>query len=349
MFSRTKPAQALQDRQKYIPPHIANAMAEHVQQSMPAHLKKYRGGNTYIPEHARNEIAQHLENALPSHMQQYAGAYMQQHVVEPSLAKRGAVAAPAPPDGTAAVPHAPVIHPDTQNLSAQPGVAAPVSGPVSPSTPQASYAEAAGQVASADQPYQFITNPQKPPRQSIISGLLGNAGLPMRVGVIAGGLVVLFILFSVFRSLLSNAPDVAPFITVAQEQQELIHLVSNSPEQANANLPLNTRNLTATMQASLTSSQRQTIQYLINNKKKIKEKQLNLKVSAATDTQLTNAAAAATYNQTFTEILQSKLNAYSKTLSQTYNQTKGKKGRALLSDSYRQAQLFQMQLNEPTN
>jgi hypothetical protein len=310
---------------------------------MPAHLQKYKGGNTFIPEHAQNEMTQHLKSALPQHMKQYAGAYMQQRVVEPSLAKRGSFAAPAPSSETPAVaPHPPVVvSPSVPNLAVQP----PPQNPPT-SGPQASYTQPTDQPQSPDQSYAFITNPAQPPKQSRFSGFRSSS-LPIRIGVIAGGLLVLLVVFLVLRGLLSSSPKLDSFVTVAQEQQELIHLVENSNQQAS--LSASSQNVAATMLASLTTSQGETIKYLTSNGKKIDAKQLNLKVSAATDTQLTDAEAAATYNQTFREILQTKLKAYESTLSSTYNQTQGKKGKALLKDSYRQAQLFQTQLSESAN
>lgn len=321
MFRSTKTTPPVSNGQTYIPPHIEGAMAEHVQQSMPAHLQKYRGGNTFIPEHAQDEMTRHLENAVPSHMKQYAGAYMQQRVVEPSLARRAATTPPTPPPEPAAAPAAPGVAP-----------AVPASQNPQSQSPEDSYA--------------FITNPEQPKGPSKFSGLF-TASLPIRIGLLAGGLLILVVLFVIMRGLLSNAPDMTPFVTIAQEQQELIHLVSNTPNQQH--LSSGSRNLAATMNASLISTQGATIQYLTNNHKKLNEKQLNLKISAETDTQLTDAAAAGTYNTSFNEVIQAKLNAYANTLQQTYKKTTGKNGRTLLENSYQQAQLFQVQLDQATN
>jgi hypothetical protein len=333
-------------------------MVGHVQQSMPAHLKKYRGGNTYIPQHAQAEMAQHLENSLPPHMKQYAGAYMQQNVIAPSLARRSAVRAPVAPPDSSAVPHAPVVQPELQQNVPEQAAGAVVrpDTAVQPSTPsqnpvvggpQASYAVSVSQNQSPDQSYAFIDNPVKAPKQSPLAALPGSSSIIVRIGLIAGGLIVLVIIFAVLRGLLSNTPDLTSFVTVAQEQQELIHLVTNAGQQDG--LTASNQNLAATMQASLTSSQGATITYLTTNHKKVSEKQLGLKVSAATDTQLTDAAAAGTYNQTFHDVMQTKLNAYGSTLSTAYKQNPGPKGQALLKDNYQQAQLFQTQLGALAN
>lgn len=357
MFPRSKPVQALEDRRAYIPPHIQGAMTDHVQQNLPPHLKKYRGANTFVPEHAQAEMTQHLESSLPPHMKQYAGAYVQQHVVEPSLARRGAVPTPAEPGADPSVaPQAPMPQPNIPVVGTgqpiQPGQPGATVQPSAPGPnpaggqPQASYVADPNQ--APDQSYAFITNPAQPPQKSsLLENLPGGNSMAMRAALIGGALLVLIIVFSIFRSILTSNPSLDYFVTIVQEQQELIHLATNAGQQQG--LDVSNQNLAATLQASLTTSQAETIKYLTTNHKKVGEKQLNLKVSAKTDAQLTDAAAAATYNTTFREIIQSKLNAYGNTLSQAYKQGAGKKGKALLTDSYRQQQLFQTQLKEPTN
>ncbi len=183
MFRPSKPTvPGTQDRQTYIPPHIESAMAERVQQSMPAHLKKYQGGNTYIPGHAQAEMTQHLENSLPPHMKQYAGAYMQQNVVGPSIARRSAAAAPIPPE-PAATPPAPVVAGMAlQNPVEQPGQPA---GTVAPGqAPPQSPVAAPNQSQSPDQAYNFITNPVLAP-SGLVRGRFKRTDVPPELIAIA--------------------------------------------------------------------------------------------------------------------------------------------------------------------
>lgn len=288
-----------------------------------------------MPQRAENEMTKHLESTLPANMKQYAGAYMQQQVVQPGLEKANFIAGspPGPNPEAAAAPAAQVF---------QPGP--PPSGPQENYTPNAVPDQ---NRTAPDQPYNFITNPEPPARQPLMSRFPGGNSIIARVGLVGGGLLVLFIIFSILRGLLGGSPTLTSFITIAQDQQELIHLATNANLQQD--LSTSNKNLAATMQLSLSSSQANLIKYFVANHKKINDKQLNLKVSKATDDQLTAAAAATTYNQTFQEIVQTKLTAYSKDLQQTYKQAKSKKGRALLKDGYNQAQLFQVQLTQATN
>lgn len=185
-------------------------------------------------------------------------------------------------------------------------------------------------------------NPQKPPRRPLLSGLPGSHGLPGRLLYVAGGLLVLVILIVIIKGAFGGS-NFTGFVTVAQDQQELIHLATNATQQQTisaANL-----NFASTVRLAMTTSQANLIQYLLNNHHKLNNKTLSLKVSAAADQQLTNAVAATTYDQTFQQIMNGKLKAYSSDLRQAYQMNKGPKGRALLNDDYNQAQLLLTQLD----
>ena len=332
-------AQAAKDRQAYIPPDVAKAMAGHMERSMPEHLKKYQGGATYVPERVENEMTQHLEKSLPPHMKQYAGAYMQQNVVEPSLAKAGAnfdvnptaAAGPAPRPPVTAAGFRPQQNPSLNG-------------------PQESYAPAATpnqDQAVPDQPYAFITNAPAAPKQSPLAKLTGGSSPIRRVLLVLGCIIVLFIILSIVKNLVSSGPDFTPLVGIAQEQQELIHLATNAALQSD--LSTSNQNFVATMQLSMTTSQTKTIKYLLINHKKVSPKVLNLKISSTIDSQLTAAAAATTYNETFQSVAQAQLATYANALKQAYQLDKGKNGRALLLNCYQQAQLLQTQLAGPGN
>ncbi len=323
-------------------------MAQHVQQSMPPHLEKYRGGNTYIPQHAQEEMTQHLENTLPPHMKQYAGAYMQQRVVEPSLARRGTVNPALPPEAPGATVSPPAAQPNFGNPLAQ---GLPGAAPGQSVTPQTQPAPAATQAQatappSPDQAYSFIMNPEKPPKQFFLNTLFTGKSVLARAAIVAGGLIVLLIVFSLLRGLLSSKPDLTSYMSVVQQQQELLHLTSASGGSAQQSLSVGNVNLATTIKASLTTSQAKTIKYMVDNGQKIDAKQLNLKVSAKTDAQLKDAASAGNYNQAYREAIESELNTYANTLKTAYSQSPGPRGKALMKDSYAQLQLFQVQFQE---
>jgi hypothetical protein len=351
MFRSSTPEPSPADRQTYIPPHIESAMAEHVQQNLPPHLQKYRGGNTYVPQHAQAEIASHLEESLPPHMKQYAGAYVQQQVVEPSLARRGAAADPAE---TQPVPQAVPGQSISPSMNGMPAGASAVTAPGVPSAGQVQPpagsvmpSAPAAPTQSPDQAYAFITNPEKPVKPSPLSSLLTGGSLIARIGVIGGALLILLILFAIVRGIFGGGQNLDSLLTVVQEQQELIHLTTTASQEPS--LATGNKNLAATIQSSLTSSQSATLTYMSKNGKKIKTAQLNQKVSATTDTQLKNATSAGNYNQVFRDVIQTQLNAYSNALNAAYGKITGPKGRDLLRENYRQLQLYQVEFKETAN
>ncbi len=293
--------------------------------------------HTYIPEHAQRLMARNMERTMPSSMKKYAGAFVQQNVVE---GNQGAFAAPASP-----VPH-PAAVPNFQQQSHF----QPEDNPAPAPQPQAQVVAPTAQPpaqpvhpAAAPEPYDFIMNAEQQPKR----------GLPFpkadstlkRVIFAVGGLFVLLILFIIVKGMLSGGSDLPLFVSIAQDQQELIHLTSptNSTGQQVV-LSASSQDFAATTNASVSSSQSALLTYLAKNKYKVKPSLIGLKVSQQLDTQLTNATAAGTYDSTFQQIMKTQLTTYQNDLSATYQKTTGKNGRALLSNDYKQAKLLLTQL-----
>jgi len=314
-------------RGAYIPPEIEKAMADHINQSMPAHLKQYQSSGAYVPEHVEKAMADHMEKTMPDHLQEYINPYLQQNVVSPNAKPNVATPQQQPP----------VVRPNvTKTISFEPTAAAapPQAEPIQfPAPDQTSQ-------TPPENAYDFIMNPEKPSRKT-------NLALPKSLGlklvVVSGGILALIVVFIIFKSLLSGGGSYTAFIPVVQEQQELIHLTSSiTPQQS---LSANDLNFNATTQLSVTSSQAALLTYLKTHKVKVSTKQLNLKVSSTVDNQLTTAQTAGTFRQTYEETMLSQLNAYKLNLAQAYK-TAGKNGKTLLNDDYVQAQLLINQLQQ---
>lgn len=376
----SKSSQPFMNRHTYIPPHVQQAMERQMQRTMPANLRKYTEGNSYIPQHAERAIAQHMEKTMPGQFKKYAGSYVQQKVMSQHVAIASAMpqAAPSPAmhsaapnllpqdhfqsseeqqpvQQTAAAIPGSTIHPGTVEqfqaaTPAQPEPSYPV--PPNPGQPldpaQAPMYPGVPTQPAAPQPqaYDFITDPAQPERQSRLPSLPGVGPTAMRAAIIGGGLFALLIIFIIIKGLIGGGSSLTPFLGVAQDQQELIHLATTASLQQG--ITTGDQNFAATTALSLTSAQAGIVNYLASNGKKVNPKLLSLKISATTDAQLTAAAAATTYDQTFQEVMKTKLTAYLSGLQQTYKQTSGKKGRTLLNDDYAQAQLLLTQLNAPS-
>lgn len=331
----------------------------------PGPSQQYRDKRTYIPPQVERAIANQMQHTLPAHMRQYADAYVQQRMGHP-----GASGMNAMPQSSQFQPHAPLFHAPRQTESyrrqPEPPPGAQVPGQlVQPSVVTAGAAAEPSAAAPETQPppgqlvqpapaadkppdaYDFITHP-KPLAPKRLT-LPGASSLPIRIAFITGSLLVLVILFSVVKGLLTGPSHLTPFIGIAQDQQELIHLADNAAKQhiiSNIN-----QNFAATAQLTLGSSQSAIIKYLARSGQKIDAKNLalNSKVSSKVDAQLTAAAAATTYDQVFQQIMQADMKVYISDLKQAFAlKTTNAQGRFLLNQAYTGAQLLLIQLNEPT-
>jgi hypothetical protein len=357
----SKSSQASRDQHAYIPQHVSEAMSKQVQQNAPAHLKQYLNPDkpTYVPQHAQQQINQYMQKSMPGHMKSYAGAYVQQKIVQPGLT---GVASQAPRPVT---PHAPtpnVLRRDHSNVQAgqydaqfhhdlfaaeqQPGQTVAPDQAYPPQQPQ----PPAGQppAGPAPHPYDFIMNPEQPSGPKFnLPGLSPGSSMAKKLLYGLGGFMALLILFVIARSIFSGGSNLQPYVVVAQDQQEIIHLIENIDSKQD--LPVSTQNFVATASASIASGQAQILSYLTTNKQKVKTDQLNLKINAATDQRLVTAASAGTYSSTFADVMKTELNTYMSDLSTAYKQSSGPKGRALLSSQYDQAGLMLQQLENPVN
>ena len=195
--------------------------------------------------------------------------------------------------------------------------------------------------ASQQQDYEFIVNPAPPPKRN----LLAEASLAKRILLILGVLLILIIFFNVLRGILGGKSDAEQFISVAQEQQQLIQIATNASDQQG--LSTIATNSAVTTKAGISSDQVATLAYMKKNGVKVKAKQLKATLSASIDEQLTASAEAGTYDQTYKSVMGQQLTAYARHLQTTYKHTSGKKGHQLLTDNYRSAQLLLQQLQTP--
>ncbi len=197
--------------------------------------------------------------------------------------------------------------------------------------------------------YSFIMSPPEAPKSNKVPS---SNSLWKRLVLIFAVLVIVLILFSVVKNFLSNSPNQSALIGVAQDQQVLIHLTSTASQQQQGgenSLSTGTQNLVATTEPVMVTAQGSLLNYMKNNGMKVKSKQLTLKISGATDSQISASVSAGTYDPTFRQIMQNELGTYEQDLRHAYSLTKGPKGRQLLSNQYNGAQLLLQQLTSPAS
>jgi hypothetical protein len=190
--------------------------------------------------------------------------------------------------------------------------------------------------------YGFIMSPEAtPPKRK----LPGANSLLAKIVIVAGALILLLIIFSVVRGLLKGSNNFPEYTSLAQDQQSMVHITTDAANQTS--ISTTNKNFAVTAQTSLSSDQTQILKYLAQNKVKVKQKTLNQKIDPAVDKQLDDAVATNSYDSTFKQVMQAKLTAYTQKLKSTYNHTKGKHGRQLLSQEYANAQLLIDDINSP--
>lgn len=339
-----------QDRSTYIPPRIQQEINQHMQKTLPANLQYYQKSGGYVPPNIQQQMAQHMQSTMPEHLKQYINPYMQQNVVSQHLAS--AAHAPSPNFTPAKTPS---FLPNQKRLD--PFQATSEHLPPSqlafsqtPQTSQPTSTEPPQVTTSPEAQYAFITNPDVPvKRSSSLLTLLSGKSLMTRIAVIGGGLVVLLVVISVLRGLVSGSFNLQPFLVVLQDQQELIHITSDAsqPQSGQPALPANYQNFLATTKLTVTSAQEQLLIYLAKNNQKVNTAELRYNTSI--DSQLTTAESNDTYTLTFQQIMNSQLDTYKTNLVQAYDKTSGKKGRAQLRSDYNQLKLLIKQFNQANN
>jgi hypothetical protein len=210
--------------------------------------------------------------------------------------------------------------------------------PVAPSQPPMPQPEA----------YDFIVNPEKPAAPKMqLPGLPSTNSMILRLVYVGGGLLILLILFVIVKGLIVGKPKLDSFVSIAQDQQELIHLATNASNTTNNGLSTGNQNVAATVSLVLSSNQTQITKYLSSNHFKTSPKELALRQNSSLDTQLTDSQASGTYNQVFQTTIVSQLASYTYDLRKAYSSA-GPKGKDILTSQYKQAALLYTDASSPS-
>lgn len=331
----------------------------------------YRDSHAYIPPHVQEAMTKQMEHMSPAHMKQYAGAFVQQQMRQGSgVPGTGRVSGPPPsyrpvtnlPRKDHYHQYKPQRASVANTFTAQADTPPPQPAPQYPPQPSApaqpGYQQQPAQYPPPNQPqvygptpeqtsnYDFFMQSQPPAQKRSI--LPAGASLPLRIGLVAGGLIALLIIFNLVKGLFAG-PSLYPYyLSAIQDQQSIVHITTNSL-QGESSLNTANKNLASTAQLSVHSSELDLADLLAKNGKKVDEKKANLKISTITDEKLKTAAASGNYNIVFNEIMQEQLKTYMNDLSKTYDMTKNPASKNILKNQYHQAQLLLDQLSTGTN
>lgn len=207
--------------------------------------------------------------------------------------------------------------------------------------PEQSYGPAPNQALPHHHPqYEFIMNPGSAGGNNGLGSLLSK-----RNAFIAGGVLLFILIIIVIGSSLSGSKaDFTSVISVAEDQTELMRVAKLGTTDAVSN---NAQDVAYNVDVSMTTAQQQTLAYLLANHTKVGTRQLSLKQSATTTTDLSTALANSTFDSTFLSHIQSLLTTYSQDLNTAFKADTGPKGRQLLESQYKAAQLLLTQTQQP--
>jgi hypothetical protein len=165
--------------------------------------------------------------------------------------------------------------------------------------------------------FGFMMNQQQPPPSSGPAGKISSFGKPAKILVGLGALFAIVIVAALIFSSGSSGSSQQVLDLMAQNQE----IVRVSAAQDQKFSDGNTKGLSATTQAALTSQQKELASYLSKTKVKYGQKELAAKTNPATDTQLETAAQNNSLDDAYAQYLKSSLSAYSVSLSKTYKST----------------------------
>jgi hypothetical protein len=342
MRSPKSSASASADRHAYIPPGVGQAISKQMQQSLPAHLKKYAGSNppAYIPEHVEKAITQHMQKKLPGHMKQYAGAYVQQNIVAPSFAKKSSpMAAPNPAKNSQA------SHPPEQNYTSMeinlkdnahsPAISQPDQPIATQSDNDSSQEQDAAPITKSpggttDPNYNFIFNDQKSKRR--FNFKLPGTSSPIKMALlIVGAGAILGVLIIVLSSVLGpkglNTKQLTDTIARAQEISRVSDIVTRQSRD------LNTVNLATTTSTTLTSEQVGLLSTLAKNHKKVLVKDFSVYFDKRTDAEIQTASQNNRLSEYYYSYLKKNLSDYQSSIKTAYGGT-GSTGLKNILNSY---------------
>lgn len=197
-------------------------------------------------------------------------------------------------------------------------------------------------VTPGNNPYQFITDPGKPPKKSLFGGGNSKSKRIMLVAGMAGvGLTVIAIVVSLISAAGSGARN--DYQNLVQQQAEIIRISEIGTQKARG---ANAKNLAVTSKLSLISSQSALTSLAKGAGASTDPKVVSAGKDTNTDKELTAAEQSNRFDEVFSAKLTELLNEYQQTLKRLYDQTSKPASKATLQQAYNNAGLL-MQNGKP--
>jgi hypothetical protein len=348
----------MDNNKSYLPPNIAKDIDRYVQPSMPYYLREHTGSSQPGPITPGAEVAlsQEIQRDLPDHLKRYADAYVSQQYAQPRNNR---------PNFTPSHPVTPPPLPNTlrKDHAISGGQQHTVELNTLPLASKTLFDNPSGRAsvpenilqASDQQPpvdssghhhnYEFIMSPNQSDSKSRgglpqLPGLNNNIS---RIAVGIVGLVLLIVVISLGKSVLSGSSNYTNLLAVLQDQNEIVHISSEATSQPD--ISATNQTFVSTVNLVLANASTQLNTYLVANHHKISPVEADFKQSATLDQSITNAESSGTFNQFFEQTASTQLDTYIADLNSAYKLTSGPNGRDLLKNDYSQALLLKKVLD----
>jgi hypothetical protein len=183
-------------------------------------------------------------------------------------------------------------------------------------------------------PYEFILNPNEAPKKKDLG--FKNNFVRTIVFVVGGTILLMIAAVLVLNALAPKKISITDLTGLAQTQTELLRISRQASSDATQQT---TRNLATTVEYTMLTHQKQTLEVITKNGGAVDGKILALKQNSSTDQKFRAAKSTSTFDTTYTEIIQTELDDYAvllKNLSQVEAASTSERNR--MSDYYRQVQ-----------
>lgn len=183
--------------------------------------------------------------------------------------------------------------------------------------------------------YDFITNPQKPPKKPFLGKLTANK-TSLLIAVIGGG-IGLIIFISLFAALFGGSSDRETLLRVARSQNSLIALAAVGTEKA-GDVPA--QSLASSVSLSTTSDQAAIISHISSTDGKVNAKDYSAGLDAKTSQDLTTAETNGRFDEAFLTAVQQALLSYQQSLQTANSDVQSKNAKALIAESFENSQIL---------
>lgn len=197
--------------------------------------------------------------------------------------------------------------------------------------------------------YSFIYH--QPKKRLNLPFNFNSSSLLTRIIVVVVGFVLLIVIYSIIKGILSAPPiNSLDFTYLIENQQQILHILNTDVTNNNSGLLTQAQqDFASTASVAVQSAQNATITYMEHYGIKVNTSKLSTYASSSIDQELANAQTANDFSQTFSTIISTQLSNYQQALSTTYKATSLSGGRAMLSDEYAQNKLLITALNSPSS